>query len=243
MKRCAIILGHVDGHLSTNLDMKRVYDFLVSCNGGAWDSDEIIKKANATRREVIELFDNTRAERFDYVFFYFSGHGGYKRGTVVELNPTGEILSEAELVGLGSRQLNIFDCCRKPDEEGIVKESMSFSMDSLWEDESRHRAYCRHLFENRTMLAAPQEMSLYACSIGEYANDTNNGGIYTKHLINAACNVEEEYLLASAAHDSAYLSTVVESTSYGQVQHPDYFMAKLPSRLQLVIAVNANKSL
>ena len=88
------------------------------------------------------------------------------------------------------------------------------------------------------MSASPQQMSLYACSIDEYANDFANGGIYTKYLLKAAKSLDEDYVLVSSAHANASTLTATEALRHGVEQNPDYFMAKLPSRLQLVLAVN-----
>ena len=110
MKRRAILIGHADGQLSTNLDLDKVYSYLISLYGGAWSPKEIVRRVNISKMKLHELLQDTRVRKFDYVFFYFSGHGGYKRGTVLELNPQEETISEQRLSNLAPRQLNIYDC-------------------------------------------------------------------------------------------------------------------------------------
>ena len=238
MKRLAILIGHVDGHLSTNFDLNKVCQFLYSPKGGAWEQSEIIRLVNVARRELDYILNATRVGRYDFVFLYFSGHGEYVRGTSLELNPQGEEINERELSGLGARQLNVFDCCRKLPEKMSLKFANSTAMDSFTESQDWHREVCRKLYDTRNMAAAPQLMSLYACEIDEYAHDFGQGGIYTNHLIDAANIYQGRSLLASSAHSMAIEPTSREAHLHGLEQTPDFFMAKLPSRLQMVIAVN-----
>lgn len=240
MKRRAILIGHIDGILSTNADLDKVYSFLHSNRGGAWEHCEIIKRGNIPLAELEAILSDTRKGAFDFALFYFSGHGEYVRGTSIELNPNGEEINERELSGLAVRQLNIFDCCRKLSERQLVKNSKSFAMDGLEESINARRAICRKLYDNRNMSAAPQMMSLYACSVDEYAHDFGNGGVYTNYLIYEAKNVDTAYGLVSSIHAKASELTAAEALLHGKNQNPDYFMAKLPSRLQLVLSVNEN---
>ena len=237
MKRRAILVGHIGGQLSTNADLDKVYKFLCSNRGGAWEPSELIRLANVSRHEFETLLYATRAGKYDFVFFYFSGHGEYTRGTSLELNPQGETINESELSGLGSRQLNIFDCCRKLPEKVTLKLANFVAMDSLVESRNWERKVCRELYDVRNMTAAPQLMSLYACEIDQYAHDFGRGGVYTNHLIDAATTFQGNFLLVSEAHNKAIEPTSREARLHGAVQTPDYFMAKLPSRFQMVLAV------
>ena len=83
-------------------------------------------------------------------------------------------------------------------------------------------------------------MSLYTCKDGESSYDFGEGGIYTKYLLDATktLNSNDTYILASSAHSYACLPTEKEARQHNENQHPDYFMAKLPSRYQLPLAVN-----
>ena len=238
MKRRAILLGHVDGDLHTNADLNKMYDFLCSNRGGAWCDTEIIRQANIPRLELDRLLYEIREEELDFTLFYFSGHGEYVRGTSLELNPSGDEINERELACLGVRQINIFDCCRKLPEKPLMKNANFGSLEGVCEAYDRKRLLCRQLYNNRIMSASPQQMSLYACSIDEYAHDFSNGGIYTNYLLSAAKSLNGDYVLASSAHAKASVLTAAEALLRGVEQTPDYYMAKLPSRLQLVLAVN-----
>ena len=240
MKRQAILLGHIDGHLATTLDLVKVHDFLTTCRGGAWDDSEIISETNIPRQKLDRLLSKTRECCFDFVFFYFSGHGGYARDTVIELNPHGETVREAELSRLAPRQIIIFDCCRVQVTQEITKRADLSNRAQLMEAWIEQRLWARKMYENRILQACPQQLSLYACQIGECAFDFGAGGIYTHYLLEAAKQSENAFVLASSAHDISFTSTLVEARNHGEVQHPDYFMAKLPSRLQLILAINAS---
>lgn len=243
MKRRAILIGHIDGIISTNADLDKVYNFLHSNRGGAWECCEIIKRGNIPLAELETILSDTRKGGFDFALFYFSGHGEYVRGTSLELNPNGEEINEQALSRLAMRQLNIFDCCRKLPERQVVKNSESVAMDWLEESYDTRREICRQLYDSRNMAAAPQIMSLYACSVDEYAHDFGNGGIYTNYLIHEAKNINTDYGLVSSIHAKAAVLTAAEALLHRVDQNPDYFMAKLPSRLQLVLSVNENISL
>ena len=237
MKRRAIILGDVAGQLSTNLDMEKVCNYLLSLNGGAWLPSEISKKANISRNELDQLLLDTKRGNYDYVFLYFSGHGGYNRGTVIELNPQEETIREQSLSNLASRQLCIYDCCRTLPKSQIDK--VASAMNNFSESASLVGEHARLLFDERIMNAYEQQMSLYSCGINECSYDFGEGGIYTKHLIDAANTCEDEYILAATAHSTAFIPTVVEAQRHSKEQTPDFFMAKLPSRYQLIIGLGA----
>lgn len=237
MKRRAIILGNVDGQLSTNIDMEKVRNFLLSLNGGAWRPSEIIRKANISRDKLDRLLLDTKNGGYDYVFLYFSGHGEYNRGTVIELNPQGETISEQSLSNLASRQLCIYDCCRTLPKSQVDK--VAFAMNNLSESTTLVGEYARLLFDERIMNAYEQQMSLYSCGIDECSYDFGEGGIYTKHLIDAAMTFEDEYILVATAHSKASMPTAFEARRHNEEQNPDFFMAKLPSRYQLIIGLGS----
>ncbi|MGN0729737.1 caspase family protein [Treponema sp.] len=234
MKRYSVLLGHADGELSTPLDLSKIKNFLMSAKGGAWFESEIFCKTNISYKELISLIAGIKASEFDYVFFYFSGHGGYKRNTIIELNPKGETIAENFLSKLAVRQLSIYDCCRLKDE--TLQESMESTKNfsALREDIT----VIRFLYEKRIMSALPQQMTLYSCRVDESSYDFGEGGIYTTHLLKSAKNFSDSYLLASQAHADAYQPTIDEADLHGESQHPDFFMPKYSSSQQLIFAIN-----
>lgn len=234
MKRYAVLLGHMDGQLSTPLDISRMKKFLMGDKGGAWFESEIYSKTNISRAELLTLLAKIKKAAYDYLFFYFSGHGGYKRGTVLYLNPKEEIIEERALSKLATRQLNIYDCCRARDD--AMAESTECI--KLFSAEKKYVTLIRREYENRIMTALSQQMSLYSCSIEEYSYDFGNGGVYTTHLIEATAQFSNDFLLVSQAHDVAYRLTIDEAKNHGVNQNPDYFMPKYSSAQQLIFAIN-----
>lgn len=215
MKRRAILLGNLDGNLSTNLDLSKMYEFLLSLRGGAWSHSEIILKANISYHDLDILVRDTQNARFDYVIFYFSGHGGYERGTILELNPHGDIFFEKDVCHLASRQLNIYDCCRTLAKTQFSKLANSSALDNLSESFYSIKAHYRQIYESRIMQAYPQQMSLYSCCMNECSYDFGVGGIYTNSLINAVLSSKDTYILASTAHHAAYQTTIEEVSRHG----------------------------
>ena len=238
MRRKAILLYHEDAGLMTGKDVNDMKTFLCSPFGGAWEPNEVDCRKNISLSGLQRLVCETKEQCYDYLVFYFSGHGGCARGDFLELNPTGETVEVRELLAMSTRQLSMFDCCRAYP----VNEKMSFALDALNESHGvdRYRAIAREFYDERVSAALQQSMVLYACREGEYAHDFGHGGVYTQNLLDAARSFDGSVLLASQAHLMAYQPTVEEALKHKGVQHPDLYMAKLPSRYQLPFALNPN---
>lgn len=234
VKRKAILLSHEDGELMSGKDVEDMRSFLVSPRGGGWFKDEIYSKKNIGLQELDQLCSSVRAEEFDFVLFYFSGHGGWLRNTVIELNRDGEQVSERCFSRLAMKQLNIFDCCRSypvDESDKVASESPQESQDIMLE-------YARRKYDEKIIDAWPQSTSLYSCRKGEASYDFGQGGIYTQSLLTVARTAEEGVLFASQAHVRASELTIAETSSRLVNQHPDFFMAKYPLRYQLPFAIN-----
>lgn len=239
MKRKAILLNHEDPGLMTGKDVNDFSMFLQSNAGGAWYASEIVAYTNISLSDLNKLLDSTKSGKYDYVIMYFSGHGGCKRETFIELNPEEECIQIANLFNLGGRQLSIFDCCRSYP----INESHSFAMDSLYKsaaDSVQLKAFVRERYDERVMRAMCQPIVLYACSEGECAHDFGRGGIYTQNLLHVCRNFTGSELLVSQAHIEAYDPTVQEAAKHHRNQHPDCFWVKLPARYQLPLALNVS---
>lgn len=241
MKRRAILFYNDDGELKTKKDIDDMVSFLVSPTGGCWDDGrEIMCRKNVKKSELMSVVEKTRKECIDYLFLYFSGHGGFARTSFIELNPDGERVSTNFLLNLADRQLSILDCCRSM----VDVEKRAFAMDSIYEAIGANicREAIRDAFDRRVMAAYPQSMTLYACHVGEYAYDYGAGGVYTQNLLATTESFPDGFLLASTAHMEAYDMTVRETQNERRVQHPDFAMAKLPSRFQLPFAINPSQT-
>lgn len=222
MKKFAFLLGNTDGLSGVKKDLNRFKSFLESDIGGAWDEEEIYCRCDLNYDEVMSNIENIRNSCYDYVVFYFSGHGGMKRSTELCLNAKGDILSEDEVSGLSNKQLSIYDCCRVFPK--MVKTATNFALDESVESYLDRRNIYRKRFDSLIANASEQDVRLYACHPDRYANDTSDGGVYTKHLLDVA---EIQSLTGDVfvkkAHTLATNAVVRDPDAFsnGVIQYPD----------------------
>lgn len=207
MKRKALLVGNTGGLEGVKFDIENMRAFLLKSIGGAWYNSEIDVLINPKLTELQNKLDQIKSASPDYFITLFSGHGAHARQTVLEINPSGEIVSESFFNGVTERQLSIFDCCRKQ----IQMTSVSKSVESLNFNFLRESLeIVRAKYDARIMQAIPQHVKLYSCKIDEYSYDTNNGAIYLNSLLEAACsnNFINDFLTVEQAHSSASLKTI-----------------------------------
>lgn len=237
MNRIAFLIGNTRGLGGVKKDLAETYKFLRSPFGGSWYRREIHLLQNPHREDLMDLIGRSRGN-YDFCFLMFSGHGGYQQGTVLEINRDEEIVRESELVQIAPKQISIFDCCRNVEdydlEDRVVVESRSFS----------EGANTRRVYERRIDQAINQQNIFYACSIGESAHDSNDGGLYLHNLLRCARNVQDDFKLAADAHEEACLLTQRASMRlFHENQHPDARLQRIISRYMLPISVNASQYL
>lgn len=238
IKRHAILIGNNNGLPGIHQDLEGFEEFLCSDIGGAWiPGTEISKAYDVTLEELNNVLKYVKNKSFDYLIFYYSGHGGLDRSsgkTILELNDSYETIAEEKLFNLADRQLNIFDCCRsipKSLQKSHVEDSALFSLeDSIIKS--------RALYNNRIMQSYRQQINLYACSKFECANATGQGSIYTQNLIKEAKLVKDECVLVLDAHKASCKSVAYKASLLGEKQNPDYegdFF--IPKERQLILSI------
>lgn len=227
MRKKIIIVGNTQGLIGVKVDVENYKRFFCSSYGGNWYEQEIIEKVDVSKSELLAELSRVKSLTLDYLIVIFSGHGGQERETVLEINAAGECIRESELKGLASRQLNIFDCCRAYPERLVESETKALKTRLYSAISTRER------YEKRIMEASRQQISLYACSIGEFAHDTQRGGAYSVNLIERAAKVEGHYKLVGDAHKEA---GVLTSAQYPE-QHPDADLLRLTQSQQLIIGI------
>lgn len=233
MKRQALLLGNNEGLAGVKIDIANFSNFLISNSGGAWESTEIDTYMNIRKTDLISLLGKYYYSNIDFLIIYFSGHGGQDRETMLELNQYNESISETDLLYKSDRQLNIYDCCRSYPE--IKTDSLLMKKALFSESESYLRRRIRLLYEERIMSARTQQVKLFSCSVGEYSNDTREGGLYTQNFLKAAKKNSNTFKLVSEAHEEAASVTTVQSNGK---QNPDHMYPKLSSKEQLIISIN-----
>ncbi len=158
-----------------------MYRFLRSTTGGAWEENEIIKIENPPKAELQQLLQENKY--YDFIFILFSGHGGTstvdKKG-YVDINAD-EKIRVSEFVNKADKEIVIIDSCRSYTSGVIEKVAKS---EKLAEDHLRD--YYRQLYDGEINKAEKGFLILYASSLGETANETNEGGIFTQSLIEGA---------------------------------------------------------
>jgi len=229
MQKKILIIGNNDGLQGVKVDIENYKGFFKSHIGGEWYDSEIITKLNPSRTEIVDEITRMKSLSLDYSIIIFSGHGGQKRETILELNSIGEKLYESELKDISKRQLTIFDCCRCYPEPLVESaRGVTALLNKAFTDVGTRLRY-----ETRIMQAIPQQANLYACSIGEEAKDSSAGGIYSKHLIQSAKRLQSTFKLVGTTHIEAAELTTIENPK----QHPDSLLSKCLSEQQLIISL------
>lgn len=229
MKKRILLIGNDDGLPGVKVDLKNYRSYFKSNIGGAWEENEIIEKLNPKKDDLIRLLEILKDQSLDYLITVYSGHGGQKRSTVLELNPDGELFSETSFEKIAKRQLTILDCCRA---------YITPITDDIFESRRIEKAFSaydlRKKFEDRILQALPQEIKLYACKEGEYSYDSSEGGIYSVSLLTKAIQDKSEYIGVGVTHEKAAEITTIKHSD----QHPDMVIPRLLSSQLLILGVN-----
>ena len=227
-----MLVGNNDGLLGVNIDIKNYYNFFISPTGGAWRNDEICELKNITKEKFRRIIDSIRSEELDYFIFIFSGHGGSQRqDTVLELS-NNEYVLETEIDGIANRQLSIYDCCRCSGEllqENRIRNEIEASGGLYYYNS------CRRFYESKISEAINQHIKLYACRIGETAEDTGDGGVFSHSFIKNAKNVS---LNKTKYVSTAFCDTVSDLRNGGYAQNPDSRFPRCLTSQQLIISIN-----
>lgn len=228
MKKKILLLGNNDGLPGVKIDIDNYKKYFKSLTGGQWNDNEIIERLNPKKDDLISLITSLKAQNLDYVIVIFSGHGGMKRETVLELNPEGEQFSESRFENIAKRQLTILDCCRAKSQiiTETVHEVRMFKGGGI--------IGTRERFERRISESLAQQIKLYSCAEGEYSHDTPKGGAYSKNLIETAFNDDSEFIYFGRTHVTASEKTTKEFNE----QHPEIIQPKLLTSQQLIFGIN-----
>lgn len=231
MKRNALLIGNTGGLEGVSLDIERTERFLKSALGGQWHTSEITKLLNPTRHDLGNVLNRMRADRADYTFVLFTGHGSHYGQTELWLNDR-ETFPESELIGIAERQLSIFDCCRverTPLQKAFEARAQTIDLVNT----------TRERFDRRIMEASKQQARLYSCAVGEVSYDTPNGAAYLGNLLDSAKEIPvgSEWLSVADAHSAARTKTIENGNRSGNKQTPAAVLAKVPRDFQLILSI------
>lgn len=238
MRRKAILLGNRRNLDITPIDMFRFAQFLMSYQGGAWDMTEIVPWLDKSAKSILDDLDAIKNEDNDYVIVYFTGHGALQGDTIMEVNPSLELLKENSFFGLAERQLNILDCCRCTYSTPLPIYGSSRGLSAT---EKSLRDDVRKEYEDMVMGAAPQLVRLYSCSEGESSYSSACGSYYTNNLIDCVNELLSTTQVVSVhqCHAAAALKTITGvKNNLKRDQHPAIIPTKCISLAELPFGFN-----
>ena len=229
MKKRILLIGNSEGLPGVQKDFANYKSFFMDEVGGNWYGSEIMSRMNPKGDDLRSELRTLKNSSLDFLIVVFSGHAGQEREVVMEINGNGETIYESELKNIASRQITIYDCCR-------VYSNLEFSRssDMLLEKSAKIDSNIRQLYEKRIMQAIPQQLSLFACSIGETAIDTYEGGLYSKNLLKAARSLNSESMSVGKAHETAADLTKKERKE----QTPVAELVKCLLTQELILSIN-----
>jgi hypothetical protein len=103
MRRIALLISNTNGLEGTKADVAKFSRFLRSLQGGAWEDSEIFPLPDPSRIGLFACLRKVRQVNVDYAIVMFSGHGGYRNETVLEINPDEETVTVSDLLHLAPR--------------------------------------------------------------------------------------------------------------------------------------------
>ncbi len=199
VKRCAIIIGNDrwGGDLLPGVahDVDAIKSFLLSPAGGAWIPESIFDIVKPIGRDTfLQLLAKAVMEGYEYFFIYFGGHGELSKtfipsfvlpgGEEVDLDSIKTVLSSRPV-------LMISDSCQgipEYGEGGALNESQRlFSSGEVAENFRASR-----LFDRELRKLPPMFTYASAVSVGQFAGDTDAGGLYTQKLLQVCSRILKE---------------------------------------------------
>lgn len=243
--------------LSVDCDKRNYLDFFCSPEGGAWDETEISTYENNFHFEAfaqhMQMLRNAGLI-YDYIVMVFCGHGCIDRNGEkwMEIRPDNSAgsdisLSQFQRACEGVRTLFIADSCLAL-YTGILRKTILFSQlnEFVHESTEYYRQFCKDLYNQYVTMTPPGLfIAAFASNVGETANDTGAGGLYSLSLLEAskeyiiALNNEDRYVNINmvdfpSIHYAA--ANKVSTTSNGK-QHPIILGYGLRSKAQLPFIV------
>lgn len=239
MRKIALLIGNSDGLEGVKTDLFEWKKFLISPVGGAWERHEINMIMNPQKCELLSYINELRKTKaYDFAIVVYSGHGGYDRQTILEINKHEETINETDLYFIAPRQISVFDCCRclVDGSEPINESQRTFSSGGPLS----HLQKIRNAYNQRIGQAIPQQICLYACRIGETALDTESGALYIQTLLWKAKLFpnNEEFRTVEEIHKDASSLTYIKGLLKKHTQHPAASLPKCLTRQKLILSIN-----
>jgi hypothetical protein len=228
--RKAILIGHNNASAmrngalrGANKDMTDIQTFLLSDHGGAWEYDEIDWYRAPSLAELRGALARVKLG-CDYVLIAFSGHGAHDRGSFVMLNED-EAIFVKELAEIGAKArkiLVISDACRVQATVPVALPPRTAAEDVAGIPDDSYRRSCRTAFNNVLRKAPEGVVVMHACSKGESAGDSPQGGVFTQALLRSA----SQWALSESNYFRAH-RTLYAHGAFNLIEMPEQRRARL----------------
>lgn len=199
MKIRALLIGSSgegDSYLlGVQKDIRAMRNYLLSGNGGAWESHEIKILNEPTLLTLSATLRSIEQENNDFVFVCFFGHGNYDAyyGRKFYLNSK-DFFSLCDVRNLAKKQIFIADSCAE-----ITSVELSESLESKGFD---GLSFSRHLKRTKYIdwlsNCSNQKINLFGCSVDECSGESDKGGFFTQSLIDVGSNSMRELSVLEA---------------------------------------------
>ena len=171
---------------SAKKDMEDWYSFLTSSLGGAWNEQEIRLLHSPVKKSCLNKI-SLSAQKYDYLFIAYSGHGGRNsKGDYINIHD-GEILYLREILNAISGKCSatiILDACRSLRQ---LQEQVQFKISYYEED---YNLYASQIIWNKAFSCLKKNIVIIqSCSAGQFANSgayASNNGFFTEALVESA---------------------------------------------------------
>ena len=236
MRKKILMIGNTVDLPGVPIDISNYYDFFISPTGGNWYDEEIDILINPAQHELLETIADIQEANYDYVIVFFSGHGEETTdGTVLYIKGQKETILLHNLADLSHRQLLIVNCCRShhkiPEGISIDSTALSLSHDST-----------RQAYEELIQFSAPQQIILFSCDDDESTWATQEGGFYSRYLLDAIeialANPLLRFVSVGRAHYKAVSLMRQDDFLSEQQQHPTMLQSPCSVHRRLPLAVN-----
>lgn len=231
MKRAAIIIGNQGSGKNflpgVSQDISNYRSFILSDEGGAWESHEIYDSMNWTKQSLNIRIESLKRQRVDYFFIVFTGHGfADSEGNIyMELgNDENLALEDLQRWVLFKKSLIIVDCCRvmvQLIEKAHEQNHISFT--GRLTTIPRHKY--RELFDLEiNKLNSCHNTVVTAANHNECAEDSDRGGLFSSSLLDYANSIKSHGMSCVYNIQMIYnhIASIVSTNAIGS-QHPQLY--------------------
>jgi hypothetical protein len=216
VSRKAILIGSPsigDRYLpGVSQDLINFRRLLKSDNAGRWFDKEIVTLQNPSIQTVITEVHSTTV---DYLFIYFSGHGGTTEENCRMLELRNGLIADTDLLNTCPRQLIVCDACSnyiRPGISGIPEFGEEyFHFDGVYT--------ARELFDHYILNSPCGKVIVHSTQLGQPSYDGRDGGYFTQALINVATklNTFQNYYPLSIIDVLAYVPEYLQRRGNSQI--------------------------